>query len=111
MGVVRDWEARFANSELESPKKSLSSLVLFSWGALAVSLVYAALVTWVLIGVSRDGDGEEKAAAWIIFGLPWILGCGRYYWLAVPLNAATVYFVVVGIMSICRSIFPRRREG
>jgi hypothetical protein len=71
---------------------------LFVWPVLVVAVAYSALITWLLIHVSRDSDPEAQTAGWIIFGLPWsAIGgfFGRYYWLVVPLNALTLYFGIV----------------
>jgi hypothetical protein len=101
---MKDWEARFEHSEL----KPLGTLRLFSWTAFVIASVYTALVTWLLIGVSRDGDPESVTAGWAVFGFPWIFLLGRGYWFAIPLNALTVYFVVVGALAAYRKVFPQR---
>jgi hypothetical protein len=97
---MKDWEARFEHSEQKPLKKSLRTLRLFSWTALIIASVYTALVTRLLIGISRDGDPEAQTAGWIVFGLPWILVCGPYHWFAIPLNAVTLYFLVVAILAV-----------
>jgi hypothetical protein len=109
---MKDWEERFTNSgpsRIRTTERFLRMLVSFSWAAFIVALVYATLVTWVLLGISLDTDPEGQLAGWIIFGLPWIMVCGRYHWLAVPLNVATVYFVTAAMVVVFRNIFPRRR--
>jgi len=105
---MKDWEARFASSERRRSKNPLRSLLSFSWAAFTVALIYAVLLTWILIRVSRDSDPEAQTAGWFIFGFPWFLACGPRPWFVVPLNAFTVYFVVATVILICRTIVPRR---
>ena len=42
------------------------------WPALALALVYTAVATGLLVGLSRDRDPEAVTAAWLIIGAPWI---------------------------------------
>jgi uncharacterized membrane protein len=90
----KNWEARFEHS---GPRHH-SPLTLLSWTALAVASIYGALVTWILVGVSRDVDPESVTAGWIVFGFPWVLVLGRHYWFAIPLNALTLYLAVLAVI-------------
>jgi len=80
---------------------------LFCWPALLVATVYGAVATWLLIGVSHDPDPEAVTAGWLIFGAPWTWSgvLGRYYWLAVPLNALTLYLLIVLVVVAYRKVF------
>ena len=100
---MKDWEARFRGRE----KQVLRPSELFSWSAFVVALAYAALITWLLIGVSRDVDPEAVTAGWVLLGFPWVLLTGRHYWWAIPLNALTVYFFVVAALAGYRRSFSR----
>jgi hypothetical protein len=94
----KDWEARFKLSE-----KKTGTLKLFSWTALVVASLYAALVTWSLIGAWHDTDPEGATAGWIVFGFPWIFLLGRHYWF-VPLNVLTVYLAVLLGLAVFRKM-------
>jgi hypothetical protein len=100
---MKDWEARFKRSE----RQAIGPSELFSWTAFVIASVYAAFITLLLIGISRDADPESVTAGWIVFGLPWVLAVGRHYWWAIPLNSLTLYFTVAAaILGYRRSLPP-----
>ena len=72
-----------------------------------VTAVYCAVATWLLIGASHNPDSEAVTAGWLIFGAPWTWSgvLGRYYWLALPLNALTLYLLVVLVVAAYRKVF------
>ena len=88
----KDWEARF---ELRRVK-----LRVFSWTALIIASLYGALITWLLVGVSRDSDSEAVTIGWLLFGLPWMLVV--HGWFAVPLSALTLYVTVLAAQAFSK---------
>ncbi len=58
---------------------------------------YALLTTCILLSLSDHGDAEEVTAGWLVFAAPWIWTglLGSHSWLAVPLNATSLYIVMV----------------
>jgi len=102
----KDWEARFEPGETKPPRMPR----LFSWTALVVASVYAACITWLLIGISHETDGEGGSFGWLIVGFPGIFVVGGdHRWFAIPLNALTVYFIVLGGRAAFRSVSKRSK--
>jgi hypothetical protein len=105
----KDWEARFEPSETRPPRMPR----LFSWTAFVVALVYSASITWLLIENSHNVDGEAITVAWMVFGFPWIFVVGavlkNYFWLAIPLTALTVYFLILAGLAAFRNVFGVNR--
>jgi hypothetical protein len=66
--------------------------------ALILASLYAVAETWLLATVLQSSDPKEATFGLLIFGLPWSMfggAFGAYYWLIVPLNVITVYFLVL----------------
>jgi len=65
--------------------------------ALVVATIYTVVATWLLVWLTRNTDGEGATYLWLLIGAPWIWSgiLGGYYWLAVPLNGLTLYFLIV----------------
>src|SRR5579864_9515127 len=99
--MEKDWRARF---ELDASKPTIAPK-LFSRAALLIASVYSVLVTWALIETSRTGDAESVTVGWSILGPPWVFAVGHLYWLAIPLNALTVYILVILGLAVCRAAF------
>ena len=79
---------------------------LFWWPALVLAVVYTAIAALWLLRISGTADGEEITAAWLVIGAPWVYSgvLGTSYWLAVPLNGLTLYFLVLAIFSAYRAL-------
>jgi hypothetical protein len=69
----------------------------FLRSALACAAIYSALAAWLLIKALDTPDGVSASAGVLVVGAPWIWSgiFGRYYWLAIPMNAVTLYFLIV----------------
>ena len=82
----------------------MNTMRVFLWPALALAVVYTAIATWLLVGLTHDRDPESVTAGWLIIGAPWSWSgvLGRYYWLAVPLNGLTLYVLIVLGFAVCR---------
>ena len=79
---------------------------LFWWPALVLALVYTAVAASLLLRISGNADGEEITATWLVIGAPWIWSgiLGTYYWMSVPLNGLTIYFLALTIFSAYRAL-------
>jgi len=93
----KNWEAKFEPGQTKPPRMPR----LFSWAALVVASVYAVCITWVLSGTAPT-DGEAIAVGWVILAFPWILVVRGHPWFAIPLNALTLYFLVLAGHAVFR---------
>jgi hypothetical protein len=69
----------------------------FLWPAFVLAVVYSALASWLLSVALRGPSGVDASAGLFIVGAPWIWTgiFGRYYWLAIPMNGLTLYFLII----------------
>jgi hypothetical protein len=82
----------------------------FLRSAFACAVIYSALAAWLLIKVLDTPDGVSASAGVFVVGAPWIWSgiFGRYYWLAIPMNALTLYFLIVLSVAIYQKGFQSR---
>ena len=69
-------------------------------------MIYFGLAISLLVGISRDSDPEAVTVGWLIVAAPWIWTgvFGEHYWLAVPLNAMTLYVLLLSGSAIYRTL-------
>ena len=75
----------------------------FLRSAFACAAIYSALAAWLLIKVIDTPDGESATAGVLVVGAPWIwsgIFGSNNYWLAIPMNAVTLYFLIVFSVAI-----------
>ena len=75
---------------------------LFSRTALLVAVGYAVLIGVLLIAVRRGADPESASFNLLFIGFSWVLVFQRdsLYFLALVLNVASVYILVLSVVRI-----------
>jgi hypothetical protein len=75
---------------------------LFSRAALLVAVGYAVLVGVLLMAVRRGTDPEGASFNLLFVGFPWVLVLRRdsFYFVALALNVARVYILVLSVLRI-----------
>ena len=82
---------------------------LSSWPALIIATVYFGIIVGLLIVTSRRQDPERTFYVWLYLATPWIWVVGGIplvgAYLAIVLNAATVYIICAMGIGVCHKGF------
>lgn len=80
-----------------------------SWPAFIIAEVYFSLIIGLLVVASQKLDAEGNLYAWLYLTMPWIWVVGGIplvgFYLAIILNAATVYLIFALGIGFCQKGF------